>query len=489
MNAIMDKLFNSVEEKVILSTFSNDYTVKDIKKKVDYYINKLKDKQLKHKKVALIIPEISVFTALCLAANKLGAVIIPISWQYRREDLTAILDHLDPHIFFTIDQLNGFKFGEEIHAWAKTRETETTIYESDLKGEWKEYLIEGGSKPLEISDIGLICCSSGSTGVPKGMVYRSSILEEAYKTLPDYMDLKETDNVILNAPPTGFYGITALFYGIYSGSTVIYPDAFDLIKMVKLMDKRKCNKVISTPSIFKTIYQVAKEMSPHVVRQLELVHLSGEMMTNEYMKQFGLMDDCRFVGMYGSSEGGAMGYCDLRKNIEFTIPKENSYKIVDGELLIRTPTSFIEYYNNPELNHKSIDAQGLIYMGDIVKETKKGKIKIVGRKKDMIKKGGQQIIPGEMELLLNSHINVKQAVVIGAPHPVYGEQVIAFITQKEDMNVDIKELTYYCARQIAGYKVPDQIIIIAELPITNGKVDKITLRKKYLGDVEQVSKG
>ncbi|WP_337019566.1 class I adenylate-forming enzyme family protein, partial [Oceanobacillus massiliensis] len=423
-------------------------------------------------------------TALVLAANKLGAIVIPISWQYRKEDLTDILDYLDPHVFFTIDQFNGFAFGEEILSWARNRETETIIYESDSDGEWKEYSIEGLPKTLETKEIGLICCSSGSTGVPKGMVYRPDILEAAYKTLPEYIGLKPTDNVILTAPPTAFYGITALFYGIYSGSTVIYPDTFDLLKMVQLMERRNCNKVVSTPSIFKAIYQVAKELSPGVAANLELVHLSGEMITEEYMNQFELMEKCSFVGMYGSSEGGAMGYCDLREKVVFTIPKENSYKIMDGELLIKTPTSFVAYYNNPELNKTYSDADGLIYMGDMVTELEKGKIEIVGRKKDMIKKGGQQIIPGEIEILLTSHDKVKQTVVIGVAHPVYGEQVIAFIIPNEE--VDVKDLTYYCTQHIAGYKVPDKIIKVEEFPVTNGKVDKITLRKIHRESFQRV---
>lgn len=484
MNAIIDNLFNSKDDKVILSTFSNDYTVKDIKNKVDYYIDKLYERNLKHKKVALIVPEISDFTALVLAANKLGAIVIPISWQYRKDDLKKILDHLDPHILFTIDEINGFAFGREILTWAKTRKSETIIFENNSNGRWNEYQIFGNIKPLETSDIGLICCSSGSTGVPKSMVYSPSILEAAYKTLPDYMELKSTDNVTLNAPPTGFYGITALFYGLYSGSTIIYPESFDLIKMVNLMDKKKCNKVVSTPSIFKTIYQLAKEVNADVIYRLELVHLSGEVITSEYMEQFELMEECKFVGMYGSSEGGAMGYCDLRKQVVFTIPEGNSYKIVDGELLIKTPTSFINYYNNPSLNEACLDQNGFIYMGDIVKEVEVGKIQIVGRKKDMIKKGGQQIIPGEIEQLLNKHVNVKQAAVVGMPHPIYGEQVVAFIIPETD--VDSKELTYYCAQHIAGYKVPDQIIKVDAFPLTNGKVDKLTLRTAHLEKAQKV---
>ncbi|MFB1100486.1 class I adenylate-forming enzyme family protein [Terribacillus sp. JSM ZJ617] len=484
MNAIINKLFNSEDKKVILSTFYNDYTVKDIINQVDYYIDKLNSKHLKQKRIALIVPDIYEFVALVLAANKLGAIVIPISWQLRKDDLKTILDHLDPHIFFTIKQFNGFTFGEEILEWAKDRKAETIIYEGDSNEDWKETLIKGSMKPLETSNIELICCSSGSTGVPKGMIYSPGILETAYRTLPDYMDLKETDNVILNAPPTGFYGITALFYGIYSGSTVIYPESFDLIKMIDLMNKKRCNKVISTPSIFKTIYQVAKEVNPNVVRRLQLVHLSGEVITSEYMKQFVLMEDCKFVGMYGSSEGGAMGYCDLREKVVFTIPEDNKYKIVDGELLIRTPTSFIEYYNNSDLNEKTLSQEGLIYMGDIVKEVEKGKIEIVGRKKDMIKKGGQQVLPGEIEQLLNNNVAVKQSVVLGAPHSIYGEQVVAFIVPEKDVN--FKELTYYCAQHIAGYKVPDRIITVDAFPLTNGKVDKMTLRSAYLENVQKV---
>ena len=100
----------------------------------------------------------------------------------------------------------------------------------------------------------------------------------------------------------------------------------------------------------------------------------------------------------------------------------------------------------------------------------------------MIKRGGQQVIPGEIERVLMNNEHVKQAVIIGVPHQVYGEQIVAFVVTEEDQ--DILSLYGYCQKRIAAYKVPDIIEKVAEIPLIQGKADKVTLRKAFIQNTE-----
>lgn len=473
---IKDILLKNSRDQVVLTTFNGDFTTKDILDRVDYYITFFKNEDLTGKKIGLLVPFIPEYLSLVLAVNQLGGTVVPLSWQFRKEDLTAVLKFLNPHIVFTITEFNSFSFGDVFKTWAEKSKKEVIIYQSTDCREWDMNTITGSIQPLEKDKIDFICCSSGSTGTPKGMVVSSETFNFTFEYFNDIIEIKESDCLFLNAPPTTVFGISALLNGIYNGCKVVFPDNFELTKMIKLMEENNCNKLISTPSIFKAIYQVAEGINPQVVKSIEVVGLAGEMVRENYVNLFNLMNDCKFVGMYGSSEIGGAMYCDLRGKIEFNVYKGIDYQINNNELLLKSPASFSYYYKNPELTKEVIDQKGWFYTGDLVQENDNGKIEIIGRKKDMIKKGGQQVIPGEIEQLLAKHEKVKQAVVIGAPHHVFGEQIVAFVVPNEKIN-NKEELYSYCSSNIARYKVPDHIEIIAEIPVSQGKVDKVSLNK------------
>lgn len=481
MHAIMDKLFNYDEDKVILSTFTNDYTARDIKEMVLFYEDMLKDKEISGKRVCLIIPSINTYLAIALAVNNLGGTIIPLSWQYRKEDLTAVMEFLNPHIIFTIKELNQFSFSDTLQNWASESKMETIIFDSEDNTNWDKHFFDGETRQLEEKKIEFICSSSGSTGTPKGMVLQNNILDAAYDLFPRYMDFQQTDNVFLIAPPTGIFGLTTFFYGIQSGAKIVFAENFDLLKIIGMLDQHQCNKIIGTPSLLKAIYQVAKGVKPAVMENFDWVVLGGEKIPHDFLEQIALSDECKVMTLYGSTEGGAIAYNNFRETSLYSIVEGNEYKLQDGELLVKSQTAFKEYYQNPSLTSEVFDEDGWLYTGDIADIKADGTFDIVGRKKEMIKKGGQAVFSGEIEQTLIHHENVKQAVVFGVPHAIYGEEIIAFIVP--DGEVDSKELTYYCSQRIAAYKVPDQIKFIDEFPVTQGKVDKITLKKIHSGTV------
>ncbi|MDC3425883.1 acyl--CoA ligase [Aquibacillus sp. 3ASR75-11] len=477
MSKLRDLLFRKNENPIVLTTFSGDYTAQNITNMIDHYVELLKNEKLAGKKVGLLIPTIPSYLSLVLAINQLGGTVVPLSWQFRKEDLLSVLSYLNPHIVLTVKEFDHFSFADVFHSWAKDSLEKTVIYESTDCKEWEVKSYGGKERPIETERIDFICCSSGSTGTPKGLVIGAETLNFSIQILTEQNKIQPSDRIFLNAPPNAVFGISALLTGVYNGARVVFPDRFDFPNMIKLMKENNCNKLMSTPSIFKAIYQVAKAINPDVVKQLELVSLTGEMMTEGYAEQFDLMKDCAFFGMYGTSEIGGAMFCDLRKKIEFTFYNGVDHKISDNELLIKSPSAFSYYYLNPELTEAMVTQDGWIHTGDLVQENKAGKFEIIGRKKDIIKKGGQQVIPSEIEQHLSRHKHVKQAVVIGTPHPIFGEQIVAFVVTEGEINKE--ELFYFCSQSIARYKVPDVIELIDDIPVSQGKIDKISLRKWY----------
>jgi acyl-coenzyme A synthetase/AMP-(fatty) acid ligase len=477
MTTIKDILFQNNNNGIVLSTFSNNYSANDIKNLTENYLNLLKNEDLTGKRVGLLIPHVGSYLSLVLAINDLGGTIVPLSSQFRKEDLNAVLETLDPHYVFTVDNVDGYSFVDIFASWAEKSGKETKVFMTDNYTNWYHKQYTGSKRPLLEEKIDFILCSSGSTGVPKGIVVSVEKLQFSFEIIMNVNKIQSRDRVFMNAPTTSYFGICALMCGIYSGSQVLFPDRFDLPNIVKLLSEKKCNKILSTPSIFKSIYQVANILNPSVLKNLELVSLTGEMITEGIVDQFTMLHDCEFTGMYGTTEIGGAMYCDLRDKIEFTVAAGIEYKVIENELLLKSPAAFSHYYKNPALTKEAFDSKGWYLTGDLVQETDSHKIAIIGRKKEMIKKAGQQVIPGEIEKVLMEHEQVIQAVVIGVPHPVFGEQVVAYVVTEEIESM--QELYEFCQKKIAKYKVPDFIESVREIPLSQGKVDKLALRKMF----------
>ncbi|MCY9697871.1 class I adenylate-forming enzyme family protein [Paenibacillus alginolyticus] len=465
--------------KTVLTTFYDNYSTADLEQQTEFYLDLLRKKNIKGKKIGVLVPPVFSYLSLIMAINQLGGVVVPLSWQYRKDDLKQILRFLEPHIVFSITNHGGFPFSQAIEEWASESETLTILYKSEDCFRWEEFSIGVKEKPLEISSIDFICCTSGSTGVPKGMMFKTDDIEIMAQYLRELPDMRTSDRFFMTAPPTSVIGIAALSVGFKEGLQIVFPDSFEIPLMVKLMKDTNINKMLTTPSILKALYPFMKQMAPEIVGNLEFCGLSGEVVTEEIAVQIPLNDHCRLIGLYGSSEMGGILYCNLREKAEWSVYRGVEYKIdQDGEFLIRTLAGFMGYYKQPDLTSELWTSDGWFLTGDLVRMNENHNLEIIGRKKDVIKKGGQQVVPGEVEKILLQHPNVKQAVVLGAPHSIYGEQVVAFAILHDESRV--KELYPYCAERIARYKVPDTFEIVSDIPIVQGKTDKISLLKQYL---------
>jgi acyl-coenzyme A synthetase/AMP-(fatty) acid ligase len=262
----------------------------------------------------------------------------------------------------------------------------------------------------------------------------------------------------------------------------VIPEALDMPIVMNLLKQNPCNKIATTPSIFKGIYLFAKNISPDSLKNFELGSLAGEQISDEFIKLMKDFQSCRLKNSYGLSEQGVLMFTnDIRSEVvEWSVADGNQYKVIDlssdgvGELMFKTPFGFDGYYLNDELTREALTTDGWFYTGDLVRVNEQGKIEIVGRKKQLIKKGGVQVIPSEVEQVLNKHTKVSQSAVVGIPHSVYGEEIVAFIIAEDDLNLD--DLFSFARERIANYKVPGKIIKIKEMPIIQGKLDKVTLR-------------
>jgi long-chain acyl-CoA synthetase len=486
MTTFYDLIFNDKSnwDKELLITNVNRYSLHDLHAKVEEFMTLLQaEGDLKGKKVAALIPNLPVYFSLLVAVNKLGGTFIPLSHQFRSEDLTNILNLTRPHIVFTVKEHNGSSFNEMVSKWAEENVLNTTLFIHNGQ-ELNKQVIPGNENSLSTENIDLIVCTSGSTGVPKGIKYNVNSIGLWAKAIVAGVELQETDRAFLTVPITAVYGISWIFAGLQKRVEMVIAENFDVLTVINLLKEFSCNKAATTPSIFKAIYLFAKQVSPKTLSHFQLVAFAGEPITDEFKLLVRDFHSCRLINSYGLSEVGALMYAkdDLRsEDVRWSISEGVEYKVVDfsadgtGEVMFKSSMGFDGYYMNEEVTREVLTPDGWFYSGDLVRINGQNHIEIVGRKKQMIKKAGVQVIPSEVENVLSQHPNVSQSVVVGIPHSVYGEDIVAFVVLEEDINLD--KLFAFLRNRIAEFKVPGKIIKINELPIIQGKLDKLTLQK------------
>ncbi len=189
-----------------------------------------------------------------------------------------------------------------------------------------------------------------------------------------------------------------------------------------------------------------------------------------------------------STQTGADDALDLRVGTVGRVHPHVEVKVVDpenrivergepGELCTRAYSVMLGYFDEPEKTAEAIDAAGWMHTGDLATMDEAGYLRIVGRSKDMIIRGGENVYPREVEEYLFSHEAIADVQVVGLPDERYGEEVAAFVILREGANLQSEDVREFCRGRIAHYKVPRHVLFVDEFPMTvTGKVQKFKLR-------------
>lgn len=371
-----------------------------------------------------------------------------------------------------------------------------TLIEQSLPHEPAVEITEG--------DLAALMYTSGTTGSPKGCMATHRNLYHVGRSMSREMKMDQEDLGIIPTPLFHASGLVVFMNGIYSGVPSIIMSQWDVVQFMELVEKYKVTTgMLATPMLLFLVDH------PHSDRfnlsSLKKVLFAGAPVTpvvfKKAIERFGNI----FIHAFGTTETvGSM--CNLKTedvsealtagrseilgscgrayvDMQIEVVDELDAPVppgVPGEIRGRGLGVTLGYWNK-EQETKGAFRNGWFYTGDLARVDEQGFIYIVGRKKEMIITGGENVYPAEVENVLYKCPSVVQAAVVGAPDNKWGEAVTAFIVKKDGSDVTEEDIRSYCRKHIAGYKVPKRVRFVDSLPISaTGKLLKNKLVEQFL---------
>jgi len=419
--------------------------------------------------VVLQLPNTPDFVLSYLAIARLGAVTCTLHMPYRGAEVQALMRHSGARLAICLPQSKHMFEGRGI-AFAEIEHRE--LLGSD-QGE------PGPGDPF------LLLYTSGTTAVPKGVVhpYRT-ILGNGRVGAPEH-GLHEESRVLCAAPLSHLYGLYSLHCAWALGACSVLLPAFKPDDLGSIVEHLKPTALWTAPAHVAAC-RAAGAFERYDWSSLELAIVSGSIAPPSLMRYVAeTLPRCAVTQLWGMTELQAGLYTRPGDPFEMSAtsagrpsPGTEVRVSAEGELQVRGPSVFIEYYNNEEATRVAFTQDGWFRTGDLG-EARGEYFAVTGRSKDLINRGGVKINPADVEMLLDSHPKVLQSALVPMPDPVLGEKACVFISLKNPADpVSLEDLvTYLLGKEIAKNKLPERLVIVAEMPLTpTRKIIKTRLR-------------
>jgi cyclohexanecarboxylate-CoA ligase len=459
--------------------------------------------------VACQLPNWWQFTVTYLACSRIGAVINPLMHIFRERELNFMLKHGEAKVIVVPKSFRGFDHQQMIESIQSNLPDLKHIVVVDGQGDNSfEALLSGPAwenEPDAASilnrhrpgpdDVTQLIYTSGTTGEPKGVMHTANTVMA--NIIPYAQRLKlDSDDVVLMASPmahqTGFmYG---LMMPIMLRASAVLQDIWEPKKAVEVIQTEKASfTMASTPFLTDLTKAVADQQSP--IPTLKTFLCAGAPIPGPLVEQARSVLGTKIVSAWGMSENGAVTLIELSDPDERAFTTDGKpligvdLKVVDidgkdlsngqvGKLLVRACSNFGGYLKRPQWNNT--DAQGWFDTGDLAKMDADGYIRITGRSKDVIIRGGENIPVVEIESLLYRHPAIAMVAVVAYPDERLGERACAIAVTKPGQSLNFQEMvTYLKEQKMANQYIPERLEVRTAMPTTpSGKIQKFKLREE-----------
>ncbi|NWF82128.1 MAG: long-chain fatty acid--CoA ligase [Chloroflexi bacterium] len=454
-------------------------------------------------KVALLLANCPEFLTAFFACAALGAVAVPINPRLKAEEVQYILQNSDSVLLIVAAELLPI-VGPGLAGCPGLRQVllvgTAAVSSIDLPVQPFRSLREGPADSLSVTvtpdDIASIIYTSGTTGRPKGVLLSHGNYLFDVWSYATACQISAHDRLLCMLPLFHVNAqVASVLSALYQGGALILLEGFSPREFLPALERYRATSFSAVPTIY-AILNDLPDAAQYDLSNLRVCICGAAPMPVEVFERFEQSYKAFILEGYGLSEGTCVSTLNpldgrARKigSIGVALPGQE-VRIVDeqgqplpagavGEIVIRGPNVMQGYYKNPEATAASI-RDGWLYTGDLGSCDAEGYFFIVGRKKEMIIRGGENIYPKEIEEVLYRHPAVAEAAVVGLPDPVWGEQVAAFIVVRPDSAVTAEALISHCQAHLADFKCPRVVAFTTALPKTaTGKIQKNRLVEQY----------
>jgi len=468
----------------------------------------------KGERVGLWSPNYVEWALVQYATAKLGVILVNLNPAYRTHELTYAVGQSGCRLVIAAP---SFKTSDYAAMLAEVQPQVATLERTLLfwSPEWDALLTAGQSVPLDrlrareaeldFDEPINIQYTSGTTGFPKGATLsHHNILNNGF-LVGEGCALTDADRICVPVPYYHCFGMVMGNLGATShGACVVLPDAaFDPTAVLDTVEAERCTALYGVPTMF--IAELADpSFASKDLSSLRTGIMAGSPCPVEVMKR--CISDMHMEQVticYGMTETSPVSTqtsvddpIDKRVGTVGRVHPHVEVKVVDpasgqtvavgepGELCTRGYSVMLGYWNDDERTAEAIDAARWMHTGDLATMDDAGYLNIVGRIKDLIIRGGENVYPREVEEFLYTHADVVDVQVIGVPDERYGEQIMAWVKRREGSPLTEEDIREFCRGRIAHFKVPRYVKFVDEFPMTvTGKVQKYKMREQAIADL------
>ena len=451
-------------------------------------------------KIAVWSPNTAEWAILEFACALSGMVLVTINPSYQPNELRYVLEQSKSSALYLIKEYRGnpmLKIAEEA---TKDLPKIPSIIDMENKSEFYGIDVSPVDLPqVKPADPAQIQYTSGTTGFPKGAVLHHLGLTNNARLVTDRLGIDRTDIWLNYMPMFHTAGCALALLGcVQKRAKFIMVKFFDPPKVNALAEQEKATTFLGVPTMLIALLDSYRS-NPVDFSSVKIAVSGGSMVAPELVRQVKDIINCKFSTVYGQTETSPVltqtfpedsetDICNTvgqplpNKDIAILDPKNSKILPLNtvGEICARGYCNMLYYNDNPEATKDTIDENGWLHTGDLGTMDKRGYVKITGRLKEMIIRGGENLFPAEIENIMVEHPEVAEVAIVGLPDSKWGEIVGCFIRPVSDSKPKVAELISHCRKHLSPVKTPSKWIFVDDWPLTgSGKIQKFKLREHF----------
>lgn len=459
--------------------------------------------------VAVQLPNWIDFISAMVGINAVGAIICSYGTDYRSREVEFILGFSQAAAVIVPEDFRGFNYRmmiDQMRARLPDLKHLMVVGDNSAPDGWQSFRAITERRVdaprldairQDANDVMRILFTSGSTGDPKGVLhsYNTTLFTTSMQNVE--WNITEDSSVLLFLPVGLNWGMVTVIQVCQAVGRLVLVDTFAADRALEVIHQERVSMFGTAPTGLIPLVNHPR-IHEYDLSSLQLIVTAGAACPIDLIRRVREQLDVPVVEMYGMTEVGFVSSTKPDDPLEAAIgtvgqilpwfqPRlidHNNLDVMEGqegELVVTGPTICLGYYNNPIRNAESWTSDGWFRTGDIGLIDQHGRLRLVGRKKDMFIHGGANVWPRELEEVLFTHPKIADVAVVGVPDPYFGENACACVVLKQGEDLTLDELISFMRDKVAKYKLPQQMVVMDSFPYTStGKLQKQLLREQAL---------